>query len=163
HLNPRISALLDKNDNIVSTDTELVKILTKEWESYYLESPNKINLNYFDSSSWTPQNFENIPNNINWSSLYSSVTFEELKTTINSLHTNSSPGLSQISYKHMKDWPDNLLKYITNCFNSIINNPTQQIPSILKHSKLVLLYKNGHPLNSLNYRPIALQETILKL
>src|SRR5690606_30489315 len=48
-------------------------------------------------------------------------------------------------------------------FNSILQNPNKPFPCTIKHSKLILLYKNGNPLKALNYRPITLQETIYKL
>src|SRR5690606_27593229 len=120
-LNPRLHSLIDEKDNIVNSDTELVKTLINDWRKYYTEKENKINQNYFSSFIWNSQLFEDIPNNIDWNQLFTPITLQELKSTIKELRSSSSPGLSQISYKHMKSWPDELLSYITKSFNSILN------------------------------------------
>lgn len=56
-----------------------------------------------------------------------------------------------------------MLEYLLEAFNAVLLNDKINFSKLLKTGKVIFLFKDGCPLNSLNYRPITLQESLLKI
>ena len=90
-----------------------------------------------------------------------SITIAMLEKAITRLQDNKSPGNDLIVvdwYKHFKFYVNELTTLFSNTFSGNI-----EIPNWLTKAKTVLLPKNNDLCNPKNYRPIALQNTMLKL
>jgi len=77
------------------------------------------------------------------------------------LKTDISPGLDGISAKEVVNNIDTLLLFITDLLNMSIRQAL--VPTNMKTTVLRPIYKKGNHKNFSNYRPIALQETLLKI
>ncbi|GBN07213.1 hypothetical protein AVEN_204121-1 [Araneus ventricosus] len=85
----------------------------------------------------------------------------ELKDALNKSHP-TSPGLDGIHYNMLKNLSENSLNSILTLFNRIWNEKT--FPVSWREAVVVPIPKIGKdPLNSSNYRPIALTSCLCKL
>lgn len=85
----------------------------------------------------------------------------ELKNLINSLKTDSSPGLDNISNKIIKSVAHIISEPLAAIFNKSIE--TGVFPSSWKNAAVIPIYKDGSRDSPSNYRPISLLGCIPKL
>lgn len=92
-------------------------------------------------------------------SILQPITAEEIHERLDRLDRSSSPGPSQIGYKHLYDWA--VCRELSKIFNSVLQ--IGQIPSQWKRADLIFIPKDGNLSQPENWRPIALQDAAYKL
>lgn len=89
-------------------------------------------------------------------------TPSEVQNIIRNLKNNKAPGHDLITNKIAKRLPKKAIILLTSIFNSILR--LSYIPSIWKHSIIILIHKTGKPPDVLSsYRPISLLPTLSKI
>ena len=161
-----------QNEEILITDPlKQAQLMSKTWNNVFKEHQgadfNNDNIRKIDK--WFAKiqhkfihkqliNIESLPSD---HPLLRPITISELHSSIKST-ANKAPGPSEISIKQIKNLPSNCIKIILNIHNGILCS--QYYPIILRNIKMIFLNKpNKSPVDPLNYRPICLLESILKL
>ena len=74
---------------------------------------------------------------------------------------STAPGMSNVTYGNIKDWPDEL---ITHCYQLLKSMwGKEHIPQVWKEKWVVLLTKTEGTLDINNLRPIGLEDCMQKL
>ena len=89
------------------------------------------------------------------------ITDAEIYNRLKKIKNNKSPGSDLISNEFLKNLPQNSVLYIYVLFNKILTE--ERIPDCWTNINLRMIYKKGDNKNPVNYRPIALVNSILKL
>ena len=89
------------------------------------------------------------------------VTPQELLEQIRGLNPSKSPGPDNISPKIVQHAADELVNPLTHIYNTSLN--TGVVPSALKISKVIAIFKKGDTEEPGNYRPISLLSIFDKL
>ena len=89
------------------------------------------------------------------------ITIDELNKALKSLKNNKSSGTDEIPNETYKFLTPPWISYILNLFNLILSQ--EYIPPDWSKTLIKMIYKKGDTTNPENYRPIALENTILKL
>ena len=84
---------------------------------------------------------------------FKEVTLDEINQVIRSLNARKSSN-DVIPIFLIKRLPENMIKRLMHVFNLSIT--VGVFPDVLKHSKIIPVYKNGSKLECTNYRPISL-------
>ena len=92
---------------------------------------------------------------------FQSVTESDIVKTINSLNEKKSVGLDQISVKFLKQTRDTISKPLASIFNKSIVD--KDVPSQLKHAKVIPLHKKGSVNICGNFRPISILPSFSKV
>ena len=89
------------------------------------------------------------------------ITTEQVQTAIKNSKNNNSTGPDNINIKHLKNIGKNGLQYLTNIYNSAIND--NQIPHVWKLANIIPIPKPNKDINiGTSYRPISLLSVIAK-
>jgi hypothetical protein len=86
---------------------------------------------------------------------------DEIRTIIQSLKSNSSPGWDNISSLFFKTCSKYLSEPIARLCN--LSFESGKFPNILKQALVVPIHKSGDSLSATNYRPISLLSTLTKV
>ena len=85
----------------------------------------------------------------------------EILQSITSTKSGKAPGPDQISMEFFKNLPQNAFLYLTCLFNKILEQ--EHIPRSWTNIYMFMLHKKGDKENPINYRGIALLNSILKI
>lgn len=163
--NRKIPALLSPNQDYFSKKKKVFnqvtngaqissQLLEKEIRDHFHPPAPTINC------AVVPQILSNIPHSRLPQDLSSAFSHLEVQNTINKLPRNSTPGPDSIPYEIMgtEIAPTHFLVAI---LNSVLT--LGKIPLSWKKSRSILLHKGGDPHLAKQWRPIALQSSLLKL
>lgn len=89
------------------------------------------------------------------------ISYSEVRSVLNRLRPDKSPGPDGISNPFYQWLPPNWVAFLTSLLNKIFEDGT--VPDSWCISDLFLLYKKGDPMDPLNYRGIALTNSISKV
>ena len=101
------------------------------------------------------------PQRTQHSFFFTPVTEDEVISTINSLNTNSAPGLDNFDNRLLKEIKLEIAKPLTHIINQSFENGN--FPSELKKSLVIPIYKSGDQKMIANYRPITLISNFAKI
>lgn len=90
-----------------------------------------------------------------------SITLEEINFAVTRLKNGKAAGPDGIPNECFKNLPPNWTHYLQNMFNVFLSQET--IPDDWCNSLIKLMYKKGNTNDPNNYRPIALENTCLKI
>ena len=158
-------------EEIITNTEEQAKLMSNTWKNVFQENqdPHYENNNTVKVNQWYEENKDKFKYQeiINTNTLPEDhpllrpITMQELNIAIKSTQ-NKAPGPSNISIILIKNLPKNCRQIILNIHNGILC--TKYYPIILMKIKMIFINKpNKDPSNPLNYRPICLLESILKL
>ena len=151
-----ISSLKDENGAFKSTTRDILDLTTKFYTSLYTATPTvqssqeKLLRNIKEKFSQTQRDI-----------LDASISLEELEKAVMSLNDEKSPGITGLPVEFYKTfWPllkEKYLNFINSAFLS-------DFPVSLNTSVTTLIYKDkGDPCDIINYRPISLIATDIKI
>lgn len=89
------------------------------------------------------------------------ITMRELENALQAMASNKAPGYDQLNANFYKNLSPLWLDLILSLFNVILDSET--LPKAWSKAVLILFYKKGDTKNPLNYRGIALINTIAKI
>jgi hypothetical protein len=90
------------------------------------------------------------------------ITLQEIKSNINKLCNNKSPGYDLINNKILKKITNKTILFLTHIYNAMLR--LSYIPPIWKFSTIILIAKLEKPKHLVtSYRPISLLPTLGKL
>ena len=158
-------------ERIVTNNEEQAKIMSDTWSKIFKENkdPTFENKNTQLVEKWFEENKHKfkadelidlslLPND---HPIMRPISIQELNIAIKTTR-NKAPGPSNISIIQIKNLPINCRKIILNIHNGILTS--KYYPYVLTLIKMIFIGKpNKKPSNPLNYRPICLMESILKL
>ena len=158
-------------EEIITNIEEQAKLMSNVWKNVFQENqdPHYQNNNTIRINQWYEDNIDKFKHqeiiNINAlpkeHPLLRPITMQELNIAIKTT-PNKAPGPSNISIILIKNLPKNCRQIILNIHNGILC--TKYYPTILMKIKMIFINKpNKDPSNPLNYRPISLLESIIKL
>jgi len=108
----------------------------------------------------TVPNKQELENELN-GALSDPPTEEEFRWAIHDQKKSTTPGMSNVSYGNIKDWPDEL---ITHCYHILrVLWGREHIPQTWKEKWAVLLAKTTDTADINNLRPIGLEDCMRKL
>lgn len=93
--------------------------------------------------------------------LDSNITTWEVEHAIKKLKLKKSPGPDGLKNEFIKNLPQIGIEKIANCFSNILEKEIP--PKSWSESITVMLFKKGDPHDPINYRPIALLNSLMKL
>lgn len=94
-------------------------------------------------------------------SLECNISEAEMVIALHKLKSKKSPGPDHISNEFLSNLPQEARSYLLDVLNSILYK--EETPEAWSESTTVMIYKKGDPNEAINYRPIALLNTCLKL
>ena len=158
-------------ERIITNNEEQAKIMSDTWSKIFKENkdPTFENKNTQLVEKWFEENKHKfkadelidlrlLPND---HPIMRPISIQELNIAIKTTR-NKAPGPSNISIIQIKNLPINCRKIILNIHNGILTS--KYYPYVLTLIKMIFIGKpNKKPSNPLNYRPICLMESILKL
>lgn len=89
------------------------------------------------------------------------ITYEELDDALKSMAPGKAPGLDQINASFFKNLSPLWLSFLLNFFNIILSS--ESLPDAWSKAAMILFHKKGDTNDPLNYRGIALINTIAKI
>jgi Reverse transcriptase (RNA-dependent DNA polymerase) len=96
-----------------------------------------------------------------FSEMAENFTMDELMFALDNCH-NSSPGLNNVRFIHLRRLPEIGFSFVLELFNEILR--TSEIPNSWKHTKIIAIPKPGRDADRADsYRPISLLSCIRKL
>lgn len=98
---------------------------------------------------------------VNYSMFLPKLNISSLKSIINDLKADKSPGIDNIRVKDVKNFNDSFMITLVNMINFSIRDGI--IPDMLKIAITRPIFKSGKPTILKNYRPIAILPTIEKI
>jgi hypothetical protein len=140
-----VGPLKDDRGNVVSDDKETAKIMN----SYF-------------ASVFTVEDIQNIPEPVDFFESYSDIqklkyfqiTEDEVKSKLNNLKVNKSPGPDDIHAKLLYELQNELAGPLTEMFN--LSLKSGRIPQDWRDARVTPLYKKGSKSNPENYHPVSL-------
>lgn len=89
------------------------------------------------------------------------ISLNELQLSLHKSRTNKAAGTNDINIEFYKNLPPKWHHYILNLFNSILTH--EELPKNWGSMQTCLIYKKGNKRNPLNYRSLALINSISKI
>ena len=89
---------------------------------------------------------------------YVRIDMRELLSAIRELKSGKAAGIDLVSNEFLKNLPENWLMYVLALFNKILEE--ENFPSDWSKVNMLMLFKKGERDNPLNYRGIALINSI---
>lgn len=154
-----ILKLKDDNGNIVSNQSEILKIERSFYAKLYAEENNKSPdemVEYISNTNTKHKLTKDESRNCD-----GYITLEELTSAVNNIKPNKSPGMDGLSANFYKTFWNELGPMLLKVFNTSYDK--QKLPFSQRQSILSLLYKKNDPLDLSNYRPISLLNTDYKI
>ena len=151
--------IIEENNEITFNPKEIQEKINNHFEHIFRQRT-------INQSKWSQWSSEYSPINTidpNWyNQLLSPITETEIITTINNLPTNKAPGPSGITYNFIKQTSKEILPFLLNFFNQIIE--TGETPEKWSYSNIYPISKKQTWTYNLNEtRPIALLDSFRKI
>lgn len=91
----------------------------------------------------------------------SNIEIHEVRKALAKIANKKAPGPDGVKNEFLKNLPEEGIEFVTKLFNEVFI--PENIPNGWVESCTVMIYKKGSPLDCMNYRPIALLNSLLKL
>ena len=155
------SVIKDENNVPFASEKERADHIVNFFKSIYSKTPSNVTS---IRDSLNDEALHSIPklSALQCQSLTAIITNDEVRKVINSLGSNTAPGLDCIPNKLIKNTFDLYINLMTNAFNDVLAG-TSSFPDSFKTSKIIMIPKKSNPTSVKNWRPISLGSSVFKI